>query len=220
MRKRLFVATALAGVLAFVSVSRPVRAAEAKKAGTDPAAQRAACDATCRQDYQGNTAAIDACIRNCGATGPASAGARSTSVKSSKSNSQDRLASPPTSPDQPVKASNLNLSKSNINREAALKGPTAPPPGTVETTTTLNASKSNSYRQTGSSTSGTVTNVDAAAKTISLKRKDGSIIVMDASKLTGGLPKIGQSVNVNYTDVAGKPMVVSIAVSDPGVPNK
>jgi hypothetical protein len=40
----------------------------------DPSPQRAACEAGCRQDYQGNPAAIEACYRRCG--GPEATPAR------------------------------------------------------------------------------------------------------------------------------------------------
>ena len=85
--------------------------------------QRAACDAGCRENYQNNAAAMQACLRDCGAVGPASpagamapgheathtvqqAGAATprptpvegTTVKGSKSNSDNRLASPATPP--------------------------------------------------------------------------------------------------------------------------
>ncbi|HLF31986.1 MAG TPA: hypothetical protein VI566_13285 [Xanthomonadales bacterium] len=123
--------------------------------------QRAACDARCREDYQNNASALQACLRNCGAIGPASpcgaiapvheathtaqqagAGAgpaaaatinttrsntfrnqagtgdatpvQATTVKGSKSNSDNRQASPAVPP-APVESANLNLSKSNIN---------------------------------------------------------------------------------------------------------
>ena len=250
MRRQFGAAAAVVCLFSFMFASRPVRAAEEKaKAGTDAAAQKAKCDAKCRQDYQGNAADIDACIRNCGAAGPAAKFHgntlnQSTTVKSSKSNTSERAVHAGVKDPTPAEARNLNSSKSNADREEAPSGsgaqpaetssvkssksnssdrvaaPAGPASGTIETTTTLNASKSNNYRAASSSTSGTVTNVDAAGKTISLKRKDGSIIVMDSSRLKGGLPKIGQAVSVAYSDVGGKPTVVSIAVSDPGVPNK
>lgn len=111
--------------------------------------QRAACDAQCRENYQNNSAAMQACLRNCGAVGPANpAGAmaigheaphtaqQATKVKGSKSNTSERLASPATPSPDPVESANLNLSKSNINRVAP------PPPVPVETSN-LNLSKSN-----------------------------------------------------------------------------
>ena len=62
---------------------RPAAAAETT--GASSSAARASCDAKCRQDNQGNQAAMDACLRGCGAGGSA----RSTTVKSSKSNSSE-----------------------------------------------------------------------------------------------------------------------------------
>jgi hypothetical protein len=58
--------------------------------------------------------------RDCAAVGPAapsSVTAAATTVKSGKSNSSDRQAKSVTPPPVPAEASNLNQSKSNINRE-------------------------------------------------------------------------------------------------------
>jgi len=41
---------------------------------------------------------------------------------------------------------------------------------------------------------------------------------MDASRLAGGLPKIGQSVRVDFIQTGGRPTAVGLAVSDPGIP--
>ena len=89
--------------------------------------QRAACDARCREDYQTNASALQACLRDCGAVGPAAPSStpgtgdgtpvQATTVKSSKSNSAERQANLVTPPPVPAESSNLNLSKSNINRE-------------------------------------------------------------------------------------------------------
>lgn len=111
--------------------------------------QRAACDAQCRDNYQNNAVALEACLRDCGAVGPASpAGAmaigheaphtaqQATKVKGSKSNTSERLANPATPPPAPAESANLNLSKSNINSGSP------PPPAPVETSN-LNLSKSN-----------------------------------------------------------------------------
>ena len=65
---------------------------------------------------------------------------------------------------------------------------------------------------------GTVTKVDDKTKTISIKRKDGSIIILGAANLST-LPKVGQTVNVQYSEVGGKPTAQSIAVTDEGVPS-
>src|SRR5437867_4116976 len=113
MKTRFSAAATLVGLLALFCVSRTIRAAEARKAGGDAAAQRAQCDAKCRQDYQGNSAAIDACIRNCGATGPAGAESRSTSVKSSKSNSSDRAVHAGVKDPTPAESTSVKSSKSN-----------------------------------------------------------------------------------------------------------
>ncbi len=56
-----------------------------------------------------------------------------------------------------------------------------------------------------------VMNMDNTTKTLSVKRKDGAIITLDASKLTAP-PKVGQTVHVQYADVGGKPVVQSVAV--------
>ena len=63
----------------FLFVTLPAAGIAAEKAsqpGTGD--QRAACDAGCRENYQNNSAALQACLRDCGAVGPASpAGAMS-----------------------------------------------------------------------------------------------------------------------------------------------
>ena len=84
----------------FLFVTLPAAGIAAEKA-SEPGTgdQRAACDAGCRENYQNNSAAMQACLRDCGAVGPASpAGAMSlsheaahtvqqaTTVKGSKSN--------------------------------------------------------------------------------------------------------------------------------------
>lgn len=126
-----------------------VAAEKVSQAGA--ADQRAACDAQCRENYQNNAVALEACLRDCGAVGPASpVGAmaigheaphtaqQAAKVKGSKSNTSERLASPATPPPAPAESANLNLSKSNINS-------VAPPPAPVETSN-LNLSKSNINR--------------------------------------------------------------------------
>ena len=138
----------------FLFVTLPAAGIAAEKA-SEPGTgdQRAACDAGCRENYQNNSAAMQACLRDCGAIGPASPqGAmapaheaahtvqQSAGVKGSKSNSSERQASPPPPPPVPVETSNLNFSKSNINRVAQPPGAGAQP---VEATT-VKSSKSNS----------------------------------------------------------------------------
>ncbi len=211
MKTRVSAAMALAGLLAFFSVSRMTHAAAAKAAGEAPA-QKVPCDAKCRQDHQGNASAIDACIRNCGSTGPTPAPVGSINLNSSRSNAS-RVAAPngSTRPTPaPVGSINLNSSRSNASRVAS---PTTAPPEAKFHGNGLNQS-----RAAASSASGAVTSVDAAAKTISLTRKDGSVIVLDASSLASGLPRIGQHVSVKYTRAAGKSTAQSIAVTDPRVP--
>lgn len=56
--------------------------------------QRAACDARCREDYQNNASALQACLRDCGVVGPAAP----SSV--------------------PAEGKTINTTKSNINRKA------------------------------------------------------------------------------------------------------
>lgn len=117
---------------------------DSKKAAEETSQQRQQCDAACRENYQNNAPGLQACLRSCGAIGPAEPAAiavtpdatapamEATTVKSSKSNSQDRTstvkgsksntserhAAPVTPPPTPVETSNLNLSKSNIDRTA------------------------------------------------------------------------------------------------------
>ncbi len=82
--------------------------------------QRATCDAQCRENYQNNSAAMQACLRDCSAIGPAGpAGAmapsheaahtvqQATTVKGSKNNSDNRLANPPAPPPVPAEATKL-----------------------------------------------------------------------------------------------------------------
>jgi hypothetical protein len=61
----------------------------------------------------------------------------------------------------------------------------------------------------------TITNIDNNTKTISVRRKDGTIHRLDASKLTTP-PNVGQTVHVQYADVGGKPVVQSVAVCTGG----
>ena len=138
----------------FLFVTLPAAGVAAETASQPEAGnQRAACDAGCRENYQNNSAAMQACLRDCGAIGPASPqGAmapaheaahtvqQSAGVKGSKSNSSERQASPPPPPPVPVETSNLNFSKSNINRVAQPPGAGAQP---IEATT-VKSSKSNS----------------------------------------------------------------------------
>jgi len=115
--------------------------------------QRAACDAGCRDNYQNNAAALQACLRDCGAVGPASAGGamapaheaahtvqQTTKGKPSKEQSSFSPADQAAPPPVPSKTSNLNLSKSNINRVSEPAGAGAQPLGA----TTVQSSKSNS----------------------------------------------------------------------------
>ena len=136
--------------------------------------QRAACDARCRDEYQNNSAALQACLRDCGAVGPASpAGAKAvsheatdaaqqaTKVKGSKSNSSERQAAPVAPPPVPVETSNLNLSKSNINRVTEPAGAGAPP----AEATTVKSSKSNSSERQAAPDSGEAPPADTEENT-------------------------------------------------------
>jgi hypothetical protein len=165
----------LASIVLFMSLPAAGVAAEA---ASQPGSgdQRAACDAQCRENYQNNSAAMEACLRDCGAVGPASPAAMApgheathtaqqaskvkgsksnsserlaapppepvegTTVKGSKSNSDNRLSNPPGPPPVPVETSNLNLSKSNIDRVAPPSGAGVQP----AEATTVKSSKSNS----------------------------------------------------------------------------
>jgi hypothetical protein len=115
--------------------------------------QRATCDARCREEYQNNAPALQACLRDCGAMGPASPGsaiapaheaahtaqqagggagpAETTTVKSSKSNSSERTTS--------VKSTKSNTS------DRLMTEPAVPPPVPAESAN-LNLSKSNINR--------------------------------------------------------------------------
>lgn len=98
----------------FLFVTLPA-AGMAAETLNQPGDQRATCDAACRENYQNNSAALQACLRDCGAVGPASpAGAmapaheaahtvqQASKVKGSKSNSSARQASPDTDEMPPV----------------------------------------------------------------------------------------------------------------------
>jgi hypothetical protein len=196
----------LLNLMVFMALPPWAESAQSEPAGATNA-QRATCDAKCREDYQSNAAALQACLRGSGAIGPASpsgaiapgleathtvqqagtatahpaaainlnssrsnvyrstggSGAsgeaaeattvkgsksnsdnRATTVKSSKSNSQDRLMTEPAvSPPAPAESANLNLSKSNINRSAEEPSGAGDQPaaeGTIHTT------KSNTFK--------------------------------------------------------------------------
>lgn len=104
----------------FLLVTFPAAGFAAQDAGPPGSSeQRAACDARCREDYQNNASALQACLRDCGAVGPAvpsSTPAEASNLNSSRSN-VNRVADPATPPPVPAESANLNLSKSNINRE-------------------------------------------------------------------------------------------------------
>ena len=100
----------------FLCMALPAAGVAAETASQPEAGnQRAACDAGCRENYQNNSAAMQACLRDCGAIGPASPqGAmapaheaahtvqQSAGVKGSKSNSSERQAAPDTDEMPPV----------------------------------------------------------------------------------------------------------------------
>jgi hypothetical protein len=144
---------------------------------------------------------------------PASLARAGATVKSSKSNSSDREAAASTTGTQPVRTPTVKSSKSNSSDRAVSNGTKDPTPAEAK----FHGNGLNQTRETASSASGAVTSVDAAAKTVSLTRKDGSVIVLDASKLAR-LPKVGQSVSVRYVDVGGKLSAQSIGVTDEGAP--
>lgn len=198
-----FSAAAFVCALAFFSMSQARAGTTVKSSKSNSSDREAAASTTGTPPVQpseavksGKSNSSDRAIHG-GVKDPTPA--ESTKVKSGKSNSSE-------------KTSNLNLSKSNVDRKAAPTGSTGPE------SIKLNSSKSNADRVAISSASGVVASVDAKAKTLTLKRKDGSVVVLDASKLAGSLPKAGQSVDVKYVDVGGKPTARSIAVSDPGTP--
>ncbi len=85
-------------------------AAESKPAA-DAGNQRAVCDAKCRSDHQGNAAALQACLRSCGAIEPATA-------------SGARTAQPGAAP-RTQETSNLNPSNSNVDRSVGGDKPAA-----------------------------------------------------------------------------------------------
>jgi len=78
----------------------------------------------------------------------------------------------------------------------------------------VKSSKSNSSDRLGSTlTAGIVANVDRARKNISLKLRDGKVLVIDLSKIGGNYPKVGQRVRVQYSEVNGKPTAQALAVT-------
>jgi hypothetical protein len=145
---------------------------------------------------------------------PASRARAGATVKSSKSNSSDREAAASTTGTQPVKTTTVKGSKSNSDR-AVSNGTKDPTPAEAR----FHGNGQNQTREAVSSASGAVTSVDATAKTVSLTKRDGSVIVMDASKLAR-LPKVGQSVTVQYVEAGGKLSAQSIGVTGEGAPPK
>jgi hypothetical protein len=168
---------------------------------------------------------------------PASRARAGATVKSSKSNSSDREAAASTTGTQPVRTPTVKPIKSNSSDRAVSNGVKDPTPAEA---TTVKSSKSNSseravsngtkdptpaeakfhgngQNQTTLREAGEVTAVDAAKKTVTLKRKDGSVIVLDASQLAR-FPAVGQSVTVKYASVNGRPTAQSVAVTDEGAP--
>ena len=115
----------------FLFVTLPAAGIAAEKAsqpGTGD--QRAACDAGCRENYQNNSAALQACLRDCGAVGPASpAGAMAPGHELTHTTQQAGGAAAPAAQ---MKTSNLNPSKSNINGEAEPAGTGAQPAATAK----------------------------------------------------------------------------------------
>jgi hypothetical protein len=130
--------------LAVLFLPGTLHAAKANEAVDTTCQQRAHCDAQCRENYQNSASALQACLRQCSSTGPATpetiaanpngtipasnattvksgksnSSERTATVKGSKTNSSERLAATPAGPPPtPVEASNLNLSKSNVDRQ-------------------------------------------------------------------------------------------------------
>ena len=79
--------------------------------------QRAACDARCREDYQNNASALQACLRDCGAIGPASPGG--AIAPSHEATHTAQQASPAVPPAEPTAAIKLNSSESNVYRSTS-----------------------------------------------------------------------------------------------------
>lgn len=107
-------------VLVLLSLSSTDPAA---RADTPPGTARQAggCEARCRQDYQGDDEALRACLRECGAIGPATPqGARSGHEATHVVQQAGGKGSAPIS----ESGFNLNSSKSNVNRAAP--GPGSP----------------------------------------------------------------------------------------------
>ncbi len=200
MKKLMTLAVALVTLAVFTGLGvaqqkgvekKPPTGVEVKQPTPEPSLARAACEAGCRWDYQGNPAAIEACYRRCG--GPEATPAR-------------QLGQPPSvTPGGPMEGTTVRGSKSNIQDNRQMGGRVC----------------SNCYVcqcNTGSAgclCDSAVRNVDDKAKTISLQRKDGSVIVLDASRLTS-LPKAGRTAGVQYIDVGGKPVVQSVTVCSGG----
>ena len=143
---------------------------------------------------------------------PASRARAGATVKSSKSNSSDRAAAGSTTGTQPVRTPTVKSSKSNSSDRAVSNGTKDPTPAEAK----FHGNGLNQTREAAASASGIVTNVDAAAKTISIRQANGSIITMDSSRLAKGIAKVGLRVNVDYTSVGSKLSAQSIAVERPG----
>lgn len=80
-------------VLALVALTARAQPTESESAGQADA-QRAACAAKCREDYQSNATALQACLRDCGAIGPATAEAISPGHEASHAVQQAAGAAP------------------------------------------------------------------------------------------------------------------------------
>ncbi len=149
-----------------------------------------------------------------GTADPAPAPAKA--VKPAKSNSSDRTANTGTKDPTPAESTSVKSAKSNSSDRAVSNGTKDPTPAEAK----FHGNGLNQTHEAAASASGIVTNVDAASKTISIRQANGSIITMDSSRLAKGIAKVGLRVNVDYTSVGSKLSAQSIAVSDPGVPNR
>ena len=135
----------------FLLVTFPAAGFAAQDAGPPGSSeQRAACDARCREDYQNNASALQACLRDCGAVGPASPGGAIAPAHEAAHTAQQAGAGA-----EPATAATINTSKSNTYRSTGSPGTGAQPAEAIK----LNSSKTNT-REVEDGSSGAVEDTD------------------------------------------------------------
>lgn len=159
-------------------------------APTEPSPQRAACEAKCRQDYQGNSAAIEACYRGCGS--PEATPARQME------NQPPAVPAPRTyRPGDAHYGSTPKKEVSGIESETPVK---AKPPVGVEmkqpATGELKMDKASPELMKGK-----VLKVNKSAKTLTVmvKGKEHTLLAPDLEML----PKAGDIVEITASDAGG-----------------